>query len=117
MRDDALYLDDIVEAVEAIRGFLSGIDRSAFLASDLVRSAVLHKLTVIGEAAARLSNDFRSRHPEIEWSRIADFRNYAVHVYFAVRWERVWNAATLSAPALGEQVARILVEEFPPIED
>lgn len=117
MRDDALYLDDIVEAVEAIRGFLAGVDRAAFLASDLVRSAVLQKLTIIGEAAARLSDGFKSRHPGIEWARIADFRNYAVHVYFAVRWERVWNAATVDAPNLGAAVARILAEEFPPIED
>lgn len=54
MRREALYLSDIIEAAESIAGFVSGITRESFLQSDLVRSGVLHKLTIIGEAAARL---------------------------------------------------------------
>ncbi len=54
-RRDELYLADIVEAAEAIRSFLARLgrsDREAFVNDDLVRSAVLQKLSVIGEAAA-----------------------------------------------------------------
>ena len=62
MRREELYLSDIVEAADAIREFLAGIDRAAFLSSNLVQSAVLQKLIVIGEAAAKLSQEFRERH-------------------------------------------------------
>jgi uncharacterized protein with HEPN domain len=66
MRRDELYLSDIVEAADSISSFLTGRERDSFLQDDLLRSAVLHKLTIIGEAAARVSEDLRGHHPEVE---------------------------------------------------
>jgi uncharacterized protein with HEPN domain len=113
MRPERLYLSDIVEAIDAIDQFLGGLAEAEFLANDLVRSAVLQKLTVIGEAAARLPTEFCQRHPEIPWRDIVAFRNIAVHAYFAVEWSIVWVAATSDAPALRDQVRQILGQEFP----
>jgi uncharacterized protein with HEPN domain len=42
-------------------------DRQGFSGDDLIRSAVLQKLSVIGEAAARVSDDTRALYPEIPW--------------------------------------------------
>lgn len=55
LQRDELYLRDITEAAEAIAGFLAGVSQQQFLASDLLQSAILQKLSVIGEAAARLT--------------------------------------------------------------
>ena len=63
MRREELYLTDIVEAADAIQKFLADIERDSFFRDDLIQSAVLQKLTVIGEATARLSPKFRERHP------------------------------------------------------
>ncbi len=71
MRREELYLNDIVEAAESIQRFLAGIEREIFLQNDLLRSAVLQKLTIIGEAVARLPMEFRDRHPEMEWDDIS----------------------------------------------
>lgn len=76
MRREELYLSDIVEAADAIAAFLSGCSRAAFLQDDLLRSAVLHKLSIIGEAAARVALDFRERHPQIEWVRHRGISQY-----------------------------------------
>ena len=108
MRRDELYLHDIVEAAESIGAFLAGRSRESFMQDDLLRSAVLHKLTVIGEAAARLSSEFREGHSDIEWSDIVAFRNIAVHAYFAIDWSIVWVAATQEAPQLKQQALKIL---------
>jgi len=112
MRREKLYLTDIVEAAESIQRFLAGVERETFLRDDLLRSAVLQKLTIIGEAVARLPMEFRDCHPEIEWDDIAGFRNIAVHAYFAVEWPIVWVAATQEAPDLKRKVADILATEF-----
>ena len=48
MRREELYLSDIVEAADAVREFLGGIDRETFFASNLIQSAILQKLIVIG---------------------------------------------------------------------
>lgn len=112
MRREELYLTDISEAAEARASFLSGVAQGDFLQDDLRRSAVLHKLMIIGEAAARLPEDFRARHAEIEWSDIVGFRNIVVHAYFAVDWQIVWVAATQEAQQRKEQVRQILANEY-----
>ena len=112
MRRDELYLSDIVDAADSIASFLTGRGRDSFLQDDLLRSAVLHKLTVVGEAAARVSEDVRERHPEVEWPDIVGFRNIAVHAYFVVDWSIVWETATQDAPRLRQQVLEILKSEF-----
>ena len=111
MRDEGLYFEDIVEAADALAGFLEGVSREDFAQSDLIRSAVIHKLQIIGEAAAHVSAETREAHPEVEWAKIVAFRNFAVHVYFAVDWNTVWVAATLNAPIVRDQAAMILGED------
>ncbi len=111
MRRDLLYLQDIVDAADAIGAFLADKSQEDFLASDLLQSAVLQKLSVIGEAVANLSADAKSRNPEVEWRDIVAFRNIAVHAYFSVRWPIVWTTATGDVPTLTAQVAQILALE------
>ena len=112
MRPEKLYLTDIAEAAQSIERFLKGRDFHEFERNEMMNSAVLQKLTVIGEAAARLTNEFTNRFPEIPWVDIIAFRNIAVHEYFAVRWEIVWVAATEEVPVLRALVERILRDEF-----
>ena len=113
MRTETLYLDDILDAADAIARFLHDIEKETFLSSDLYQSAVLQKLTVIGEAAARLSEEFRNRHSEIRWRGIVGLRNIVVHNYFGINWETIWHAATQDVPILREQIAAILAAEYP----
>lgn len=115
MRREGLFLRDIVDAAAAVERFLAGVDQETFFASELLQSAVLHKLTVIGEAAARLPSELKDRHPEIEWRPIIGFRNIAVHAYFSVDWSIVWVAAAMDAPLLRRQIQAILDDECPEI--
>ena len=108
MRSDELYLSDILEAADSIAQFVADMDEEQFVGDDLVRSAVLHKLAVIGEAAARVSSDLRESYPGIPWADIVGFRNIAVHAYFSVDWRLVWNAAVSDAPALKRDIEAIM---------
>jgi uncharacterized protein with HEPN domain len=108
MRHEEQYLADILEASDAIHRFLKDAPKEAFLENEILQSAVLQKLIVIGEAAARLSNDFQAKHADVEWVDVIGFRNIAVHAYFSVNWSIVWNAATRDAPLLRNKIAEIL---------
>src|SRR4051794_34523542 len=109
MRRERLYLLDILEAADSIRTFLDGVQEPTFLQDDLLRSAVLQKLAIIGEAASHLSKSFCERHPGIDWRGIVGFRNIAIHAYFAVERPIVWVAATEETPELRDRIAAILV--------
>lgn len=108
MRPERLYLIDIVEAADAIARFLADVDEETFMQDELRQSAVLQKVVVIGEAAARLPAEFKSRHPEIPWPDIVAFRNIAVHEYFAVDWRIVWITATQEVPELRRRILFLL---------
>ena len=112
MRPEKLYLTDIVEAAEAIARFIMGESYYEFEQNEMMNSAVLQKLTVIGEAVSRLPKEFTNRFPELPWVDIIGFRNIAVHEYFAIRWDIAWVAASEEVPVLKEQVEKILQEEF-----
>lgn len=61
---------------------------------------MLHELTVVGEAAARISTETRAAHPSVPWADVIGFRNIAIHAYFAVDWGIVWATATRDLPEL-----------------
>lgn len=75
MRDERLYLIDIVEAANAIARFLAGINEERWIDDEVRQSAVMHQLIIIGEAAARLSRAFHHAHSQIAWADIVGFRN------------------------------------------
>lgn len=118
MRRDDLYLNDVIEAADPIAVFLEAMEFEGFRKSELVRSAVVQKLAIIGEAAAHISGDVKGRHPQIPWPQIVAFRNILVHAYFGTDWGEVWKAATVDCPALRQEVAGIVAAEFGgPVED
>ena len=108
MRPERLYLQDILDAMDEAGLFLQGTDSAGFLMDKMLQSAVLLKLIMIGEAAARLPAALKDTHPQVPWKRMAAFRNFAVHEYFAVDWRVVWDTATLNIPPLRGQIASIL---------
>ena|SRR3989338_557603 len=112
MRREELFLRDLVEAADHIAPFITGLDRSGFQESELVRSAVIQKLALIGEVAAHVSAELQTRYPEVPWPKIVAFRNILVHAYFGIDWGEVWRAATKESPALRAQVESILRAEF-----
>ena len=113
MRTDRLFLKDILCCCDEALAFVSGSTKSEFKSNDLLCSAVQFKLLVIGEAAARISKPFRLKHPEVAWDKIAAYRNFNIHGYFNVDWNRVWDTAEIHVPALRAAVDKILKEEFP----
>ena len=108
MRPEKLYLTDMLEAADAIGRFCEGVSFEQVTSDEMRQAAILQKLIVIGEAAARLPDEFHRQYKEIPWADIAGFRNIAVHEYFAIQWDIVWATATRDVPILRKQIAELL---------
>jgi len=77
-----------------------GLTEAQFMASPLHQDAILRQLTILGEAAKRVSAEFRAEHPEIPWTKIAGFRDVVVHDYFRVDLQEVWRIVQEELPSL-----------------
>jgi uncharacterized protein with HEPN domain len=80
-RGDELRLNDILQAIARIRSYAPAEDEPLVGAT---RDAILYNLVVIGEAAARLSDDLRDEASGVPWSRVVGLRNLLAHEYFRI---------------------------------
>jgi uncharacterized protein with HEPN domain len=111
-RDPLIYLQDVLDAANSIKAFLSDVDEKAFAESELVQSAVYYQFAVIGEAL----NNFSKLSPEqartIEnLKNWVGFRNILTHAYHRVSAELVYNYAEESLPVLEAAIKILIAEE------
>lgn len=99
-----LLLKDMIEAAQKILFYTDTMSFEDFIEDDKTKDAVIRNFEVIGEAAKRVHDDFKRRHPEIEWKRIRGFRNRIVHEYFGIDFEMVWQ---IKEENLDELIAKL----------
>ena len=88
--DDVLLLDMLIAARKSLR-FVENMNFADFSTNELVQSAVLRELQVIGEAASKVSAATKAAYPQIPWRGMVGLRNRLVHEYFQIRVDVVWQ--------------------------
>ena len=111
MSRDEIILLDIIRAARLVLKFKRGMDKETFLKDVKTQSAVLLQLMVMGEAVKRLSQDFRTRHPEIPWTLIAGMRDKLIHGYDIIDLDEVWKTADVDVPELLSLIEPLLPKE------
>ena len=107
-RETQLLLEDILEACQKILSYTGGMDFDDFVSDDKTIDAVVRNFEIIGEAANRVPEDFKSDHPEIEWRRIIGFRNRVIHEYFGINYEMVLNINEENVQELADLVQQAM---------
>jgi len=80
--------------------------------NDVMRQdAVFRRITVIGEATKRLSEEFRKNHPEISWKQMAGMRDVIVHDYDEIDLDLVWDTSIKFIPILIAQIEPLAPKE------
>ena len=95
------------EAVDMLRGR----SRADIDSNRMLNLALVRLLEVIGEAAGRVPEDFRSRYSQIPWRDITDLRNRLIHGYDSVDFDRLWTIVHDDLPHLIEQLEIIVQKE------
>jgi uncharacterized protein with HEPN domain len=107
MRNDSLRLQDILDAIEAIRRHTPAT-REEFDAAEPVRSHILLNVQIIGEAVSKLSAKLKDENPLVPWKSIVKMRTIIAHVYFGIDWDEVWQVAVNDLRILKPQIESIL---------
>ncbi len=113
MQRDGVYLADILSAAADLREFARTASFEDFCSSKTTRYAMLHALTVIGEASSKLTDELKARHADVPWRRISAVRHRIVHDYSGLDYELIWQVVTVFTPELEQSVSAIYGLEFP----
>jgi uncharacterized protein with HEPN domain len=111
-RDDA-YMLDMLLAARKVEDFTAGISWEQFKANDILQNAVMRQIQIIGEAARKISRQYRDAHSEIPWQMIIGMRNRLVHEYFDIIPERVWDVVDRDIPELKRLIEPIVPPDEP----
>ncbi len=111
-RDDA-YLLDILLAARKVQQFTQGVAWHQFQGDDLLQNAVMRLIQIVGEAARKVSPEFKQAHPEIPWQGIIGMRNRLVHDYLRIESSRVWEVIEKNLPALVPLIEPLIPPDEP----
>jgi uncharacterized protein with HEPN domain len=94
-KDPTQRLQDILDNIEAVRQFITGMDFEAFADDQRTFYAVTRALEIISEASRRLPEDVKATHSHINWKAVAAAGNVYRHEYEWVDRAVVWHTATV----------------------
>jgi uncharacterized protein with HEPN domain len=105
MRADDERLHDIRQAVEVALQFVAGRSRADLDTDAMLTAALMHQITVIGEAAQALSAARRQAMPGVPWRQIIGMRVVIVHAYWRIDHDELWRTVADDLPRLERQLA------------
>lgn len=98
--NDRERLQHMLDAALDVQTYITGRSRGDLDTDSMLRRALVNALQVVGEAAARVSDEGRERVPTLPWGQIVAARHILVHVYWGIDADQVWNMAVEDVPAL-----------------
>jgi len=77
-------------------------------ADEMLLVWVIYHLQIIGEAAYKISDEFKKAHPDVAWSKMIGMRHILIHGYFQTDTGLIWNTVEQSLPPLKVQLEELL---------
>ena len=110
MKEDSVYLNHILEAINNVLEDTNGFTEEKFLSDRTVKQAVTRNVEIIGEAVKLLSGEVKNKDPDVPWQKIARTRDMLIHHYFDVDDQELWKIVAGDLPALKISVSKILTK-------
>ena len=107
-RDFRLYLEDILESINKIEGYIANLTLDDFIKDNKTIDAVVRNLETIGEAAKQIDEETKKKYNDIPWREIVDFRNRIIHGYFVIDYEIIWQIISKDLSDLKQKVEKAI---------
>ena len=101
-------MEHMLTAIDNVFEYTKGITCDDLSKDKILCHAVIYNIQIIGEAAYKLTNEFREDHAEVEWRDIITMRHILVHDYYVVNIQILWNVITEELPAFRKQVVAFI---------
>jgi uncharacterized protein with HEPN domain len=110
--DDRIRLQHMLDAARKAVRLAAGRDRHVLDdEDDPLADALVHLISVIGEAASKVSSDTCSELGGIPWPDVIGMRNRLIHAYFDINLDILWATVQDSLPSLIRLLKSALTED------
>lgn len=109
--DDSVYVGHMLDMSKKATRLAQGKDRAEFDRDEALQLALAHLIQIIGEAARRVSPEFREAHPQIPWRAIVGMRHKIVHDYMEVDEDIVWDTVRHELLPLVTQLEAVIAPD------
>ena len=113
MRDqlkDSDRLAHMIEAIDNLKAFMHDKSPENLEENKILYFAVVKNIEIVGEAAYKLSMEFKNNHPEIPWRLIEKMRHIMVHGYYKISLPILYNVYTEDLPILESFIKNLNVD-------
>ena len=110
-RKDRIVLQKVLGIIEETEEIFADTLIENFLKNNERKMAMTMSILRIGELVKNLSPEFRIENPQVEWKKIAGFRDVIAHKYDIVDMESVYDTIKYNFPELKTQIEKILESE------
>jgi len=107
-RNDAVYLWHIRGYAREAIDLLGDATYDEMVSQRLWNLGLLHLITIMGEAANRVSKPTQQAHPQIPWRDIITMRNRSIHGDDQIVPETIWETIKNDLPTLVRNLDEIL---------
>ena len=111
-KDDWVYVGHMLDMAQKALEISAGEDRAAYDKDETLRLALTHIIQTIGEAAQRVSPEFRRIYPQVPWQEIIGMRHRIVHDYLNIDEDVIWEVLRQDLPSLAKTLQAILPPEY-----
>jgi len=98
----------MLEAAQQAAAFIKDRSRHDLDTDHMLRRALKDCVQEIGQAAARVTDDGRSRAPNVPWPKIVGMRHILVHAYYSIDSDTLWRVTKDDLPQLEQELRAAL---------
>jgi len=93
---------------EFILQHVEGKSKNEVLSDEVLCRALVRSLEIIGEAAKKIDEEFKSDYPQIEWKKMAGTRDKLIHHYFGIDYDIVYDIVENKIPDMADFLREII---------
>jgi uncharacterized protein with HEPN domain len=106
--DDSVRLRHMLDAARKAVALLAAKSRAQVAADEIGQLALARLLEIVGEAAGRVSSEYRAAHPELPWTEMNGLRNRLAHAYFDIDLDVLLDVVARDLPPLVSRIEGLL---------
>ena len=110
---DLQRLQHIVNSIDEVNSYTVTSNFDSFIKNSMMKHACISQLQIIGEAANHVSDNVKSKNPDMNWQEIISMRHILIHEYYGVVDSILWQTIKEDLPRLKVQIQQI-IDNLPP---